>query len=226
MPLPALVVFDLAGTTVEDRGQVPTAFEAALAGGGVVVTADQVRAVRGASKRQAIAALVGDGPDAGARAAVLYAAFTQRLREGYATSPPRAIAGAAEAFAWLRARGTKVALSTGFDHDITGLLLDALGWTSDVVDTVVCGDDVTLGRPAPFLIYRAMERTGVVDVRQVAAVGDTVLDLRAGANAQAGWNVAVLSGAHDRAQLEAEPHTHLVASVAHVPRLFTGRAAS
>ena len=54
MTLPALVIFDMAGTTVEDRGQVPTAFAATLAANNITITADEITRVRGASKRQAI----------------------------------------------------------------------------------------------------------------------------------------------------------------------------
>ena len=53
-----LVVFDMAGTTIEDAGQVPEAFAAALAAYGLSVTDDELRAVRGASKREAIRLLV------------------------------------------------------------------------------------------------------------------------------------------------------------------------
>ncbi len=59
-----------------------------------------------------------------------------------------------------------------------------------------------------------MEQTGVASVRQVMCVGDTVLDLQAGRNAGARYVVGVLSGAHNKEQLEKEPHTHLIASVA------------
>lgn len=65
-----------------------------------------------------------------------------------------------------------------------------------------------------------MEATGVSDVRQVMTVGDTVLDLQAGYNAGVGLNVGVLSGAHQRAQLEQQPHSHLIASVAELDRLL------
>ena len=41
---PALVVFDLAGTTVEDAGQVPAAFVATLAEYGVSVGAEALPA--------------------------------------------------------------------------------------------------------------------------------------------------------------------------------------
>ena len=79
---------------------------------------------------------------------------------------------------------------------------------------------MTEGRPAPYLIFHAMEAAGVVDVRRVATVGDTTLDLEAGANAGVVWNVGVLSGAHDRASLEQAPHTHILTSVAALPTLW------
>ena len=78
------------------------------------------------------------------------------------------------------------------------MLLGRLGWAEGIVDAVVCGDDVTRGRPAPYLIFRAMEATGASSVHKVASVGDTTLDLQAGYNAGVRWNVGVLSGAHDR----------------------------
>jgi beta-phosphoglucomutase-like phosphatase (HAD superfamily) len=42
------------------------------------------------------------------------------------------IAGAAQAFATLRASGVKVAITTGFDREIQSLLLAALGWGARV----------------------------------------------------------------------------------------------
>ena len=64
---------------------------------------------------------------------------------------------------------------------------------------------MTRGRPAPYLILRAMEATGASSVHKVASVGDTTLDLQAGYNAGVRWNVGVLSGAHDRQSLETSP---------------------
>jgi phosphonatase-like hydrolase len=113
----------------------------------------------------------------------------------------------------LRARGIKVALTTGFDRDIATLLLSTLGWTRNSIDAVVCGDDVTSGRPAPDLILLAMKLTAVLDPAQVANVGDTTLDLESAARAGVKWNIGVLSGAHTREALERAPHTQLVQSV-------------
>jgi phosphonatase-like hydrolase len=216
-----LVIFDMAGTTVEDGGQVPASFAAALAEQGVTVTPAELNAVRGASKHQAILQLTPPGANRAERAAATYASFKQHLAHSFAGSV-RPIPGAPETFAWLRERNIKVALNTGFDRDITDLLLAALGWNEQLIDAVVCGDDVPQGRPAPYLIFRCVERTGITSVHRVASLGDTILDLQAAHNAGVTWNIGVLSGAHTGEQLQAQPHTHLIPSVANLPALFPG----
>jgi phosphoglycolate phosphatase-like HAD superfamily hydrolase len=67
-----------------------------------------------------------------------------------------------------------------------------------------------------------MQLTGVAGAESVANVGDTALDLRAGHSAGVRWNIGVLTGAHERSRMAAEPHTHLLASVAELPALFAG----
>jgi phosphonatase-like hydrolase len=208
-----LVVFDLAGTTVRDRGQVTDAFTAALALHDIAVTPEQLSRVRGSSKRQAVLRFIPEGPESARRAEQVYASFRQHLTHSYSSDGVEPLDGAEEIFRWLRTRGVRVALNTGFDRDLTEVLLTALNWKDAVVDAVVCGDEVREGRPAPYLIFRAMELTGTTSVHTVANVGDTVLDLEAGRNAGVRWNVGVLSGAHDRQLLERAPHTHILRSL-------------
>jgi phosphonatase-like hydrolase len=219
---PALVVFDLAGTTVEDAGQVPAAFVAALAAHGVPVTAEQLAAVRGASKRQALLQLLPDGPGRGQLAEEAYASFRRELAARFAAGV-RPVPGAEATFRTLKARGVRIAFNTGFDRDTTALLLSSLGWSSGVADAVVCGDDVPRGRPAPDLILRAMALTATSTPDVVASVGDTTLDLEAGHAAGVRWNVGVLSGAHGRERLERAPHTHILPDVGHLPALWDVR---
>ena len=214
-----LVVLDMAGTTVRDAGQVPQAFTSALAAPGVAVTAQEIHALRGAAKRTAILKLLPDTADRAARVDAVYETFRAHLAQAFAgTIEP--VPDARAAMAALRGLGLRVALNTGFDRDTTNLLLDALRWRDGVVDTVVCGDDVAQGRPAPYMIFRCMEATGVIDVRRVASVGDTVLDLQAGRHAGVALNIGVLSGAHGREQMQTMAHTHLLASVAELPGLL------
>jgi len=221
LELPRVVVFDLAGTTVRDDGQVPAAFAAALSEQGIRVTPDQITGVRGASKMDAIRRLVPPGPEQPRRVEAAYLAFQSGLRRRYGDGGVSSVDGAEATFAWLRARDVRIAFNTGFDRAITDLLLAALRW-SKVADAVVCGDEVRRGRPAPDLIRRAMELTGVRDPGLVATVGDTTLDLEAGHAAGVRFNVGVLSGAHERGRLEKAPHTHLLADVSELPSLWPG----
>ena len=138
---PALVVFDLAGTTVEDRGEVPAAYSAALARHGIVPTPEEIHAVRGSSKREAIAALVAAraGHPNPAVATAAYDDFRVELETRYAAGV-RAIPGAEAVFRALRARGIRIALNTGFERAIAAPLLRALRWDAGMADAVVCGD--------------------------------------------------------------------------------------
>ena len=55
-PRPELVVCDLAGSTIYDRGEVPAAFEQALREAGLAFDAAEVAGWRGASKREVVGA--------------------------------------------------------------------------------------------------------------------------------------------------------------------------
>jgi phosphonatase-like hydrolase len=217
-----LAVFDLAGTTLLDTGQVPAAFNKALGAGGLAVSAEQLRSVRGAAKREAIGVLVAerfglDDPGNTARIDAMYAAFKADLLARYQNEGVAFVPGTLKTFAWLREIGVALAINTGFDRVVTDAVIANLPWGGFAVDTVVCGDDVDQGRPAPLMILRAMAQTSVSQAVQVMTVGDTVKDLEAGNNAGVGINVGVLSGAHGRQQLQQVEHTQILNSIADLP---------
>jgi phosphonatase-like hydrolase len=211
-----LVAFDMGGTTVRDDGVVPHALRRALEPLGIRPTDAEVASVRGAAKRAALAALIERAAggtraiDVAAATEETYARFAAQLQAAYADGPVEAAAGAAELFAWLRDGGVKVALTTGFDRATRDLLLRRLGWDDGRLDAAVSAEDVAMGRPAPYMLFRAMETTGVQDVARLAAVGDTAVDLEAGTNAGARFVIGVLGGAHDLATLGRARHTHLL----------------
>ena len=220
-----LVVFDMAGTTILDTGQVPEAFQKVLGDHGITVTAEDLRSVRGASKRWATRRFVerqfpGAEAEIAGRTERIFQAFREYLSGRYKQEGVQLIPGTLETFCWLKSRKVKIALNTGFDRTLTDLLLQAVAFAPGLVSAVICGDDVPQGRPAPYLIFRAMEAAGVQSVHRVANMGDTVLDLQAGWNAAVRWNIGVLSGAHTKEQLEKAPHTHLIPSVATLPVLW------
>ncbi|MFI6101818.1 phosphonatase-like hydrolase [Lentzea sp. NPDC051213] len=208
-----LVVLDIAGTTVQEHGLVYRALaDTVIAAGG---SARDVGRWMGADKYEAISSMLGRS-----EVDAEFADFHDRLAKLYAETPPAPLPGVPEALAHLRSNGVKVALTTGFDRPIVDGLLDVLGWREGVLDAVVCVDDVPAGRPAPYMIFKAMERTGVQDVRRVLTAGDTVRDLDAGNNAGARYVVGVLTGSQTAEELGAVRHTHLLKGVAEIPTLL------
>ena len=222
-----LVAFDLGGTTVQDRGDVPAAFTAALDVHGLRVRDDALSRLRGRSKREALARLVMThdaeaAPDAiTARVEAIHTTFVEMLIDRFDREGVHPVAGAAETLRWLGARAIKIALTTGFERPVAQAILDRLHWAPPLFDALVCADEVAVGRPAPFLLFRAMERTRAVRARKVMAVGDTEADLLAAANAGVGYGVGVVTGAHSRDRLASRPHTVILDSVADLPGLWT-----
>jgi phosphonatase-like hydrolase len=220
-----LVVCDMVGTTVQDDGQVLDAFSAALVGNGIHVTPSELQQWRGASKRQVLRFFIErqfgtHDKENLARTQRTYADFRERLEENYTNDGARAIDGAEITFRWIAERGGKIVLTTGFDRTVANIILGKVGWRHALVDDTICSDEVSRGRPAPYMIFRAMEATGVTDVRRVAKVGDTAFDLMAGTNAGARAVVGVLTGSQGLEYLGCVPHTHIIPSVEELPTLF------
>ncbi|MDV8148004.1 phosphonatase-like hydrolase [Arthrobacter sp. B10-11] len=238
-----LVACDMAGTTIDEHGDVYVALARAVEETGAATTAEAVQEWMGADKVEAITALIerGGGTPAPDTVRNAFARFKQLLADSYAANPPVPLTGVEDAIRELQDRGIKVALTTGFSRDVAEPLLAGLGWTvaddggsipggngtaggskarhGIVLDAVVCADDVAAGRPAPYMIHRTMELTGVQDVREVLAAGDTANDLlaatRAGVTA-----VGVLTGKLNRAALAQYPHQHILDGVRNIPAIL------
>jgi phosphonatase-like hydrolase len=219
-----LVIFDIAGTIIEDHGEVLRAFAAALDQHGITYTDAELREWKGASKQEVLRHFVQrrGGADDETAVAAVYAEFRDGLERHYREQGVVPIAGAASAFAWLRERGVRLATTTGFYREVSDLILESTGWR-ELFAANISGSDVAMGRPAPFMIFRAMEAAGVTSVREVINVGDTPLDLQAGTNAGVRDVIGVLTGLHTLERLQREPHTVLLPSVAKLPEWIEER---
>lgn len=218
-----LASFDMAGTTIDEGGAVYAVLRDAVERAtGLQVPDDLLSRWSGTDKREAIVGiLTGIGGDV-ARTDTIFAAFSDDLTAAYEADPPVLLPGIAETVEQLRAQGVKVALQTGYRLEVAQNLLDVVGWkVGRDVDALATAEDVRASRPAPYLVFRTMEATGVVDVRDVLVAGDTVNDVTAGTRAGARFVVGVLTGAHTVAELGAARHTHLLSSVADVPELLS-----
>ena len=225
LPTIRLVVLDVGGTIVQDRGDVPEALQSAFAKYGITVTPDEIALWRGASKREIVRHFVEErstakGAAGAAQGAAVYADFNARAIEAYKDVPP--IAEAETAFRKLRRSGILLAATTGFGREIAASIFMRLGWEK-YFTAIVTSDDVAQGRPSPYMIFHAMEAARVSNVAEVIAVGDTPLDLRAGANAGVRGIVGVLSGTSKKDRLQPERHTDILSSVADLPDLIASK---
>jgi len=218
-----LVILDLAGTTVRDVGDPVAACLLRTIREMIGLEVPLASAVRvmGIPKPKAIAALLEEGlgvaePDVVSR---IHRGFVESMIEYYRGDPSVAeIVGTSEAFERMRRAGMKIGLNTGFSRDITTAIIERLGWDrAGLIDASVTSDEVVAGRPAPFMIHRAMALTGVVSCGRVVKVGDTPSDLWEGTNAGCGRVVGVCRGSHTRGQLAACPHTDLIEDVSFLP---------
>ena len=213
-----LIVLDVGGTIIEDHGDVPDALQSAFSKHGVTVTPDEIAQWRGASKQEIVRHFV--GPDKEKLVGAIYADFTARVIGAYKGVP--AIAGVEKAFQQLLQAGYLLAATTGFSHEIAASIFQRLGWEKYFA-AVISSDDVTQGRPAPYMIFHAMEATRVASVAEVITAGDTPLDLQAGTNAGVRGVIGVLSGASKEERLRPEPHTDILPSVAELPALIASK---
>jgi len=219
-----LVVFDLAGTTVDDRGMVLECFVKTVRAYDLQSTPEELNSLMGLNKREVLGMLAGrlyspGSPEAEQLADKAMTNFVERMSAAYERNL-NPIPGTEETFAFLHARGIKIATDTGFDTTIGGLIMEHLKWPGRLIDMAITSSEVPRGRPAPYMIFRIMEQLGILDVHQVMKVGDSPADMEEGFNAGCSEVVGVLSGAHTAASLGAYRHTRLIESVADLPALF------
>lgn len=220
-----LVVFDVAGTTVDDSGgAVLRCLVEAARAYNLAGSDEELNALMGMNKREVFELLAARRYPADREAAQrvsseALAAFIEAMRSSYERSL-RPLPGVEDTFAFLRERGVKIATDTGFDATINTMVMERLNWPGRLTDLSVCSSDVPLGRPAPYMIFYAMQHLGIFDVRRVMKIGDSPADMEEGYNAGCGEVIGVLSGAHTVATLGPTRHTRLLNSVADLPSLF------
>lgn len=225
-----LVIFDLAGTTVYDDHYVSDVLCEVLALHGYTITRKAADEVMGIAKPVAIRILLKQfypATAAAAPVAVIHEDFLTRMNSFYTHSENiREIEGCSDVFRSLQAQGIKVGIDTGFSRDITDIIIRRLGWDKEnLVDVRVASDEVEHGRPAPDMVFKAMVLTGITDVKSVAKVGDTPVDIMEGNNAGCGMVIGVLSGIGTAEELSDAGDAILVASVADITGVISSKSA-
>lgn len=212
-----LVVFDMAGTTVDEDNVVYKTVRAVINEAGYDYALEQVLEFgAGKEKEQAIRDVLAlDGqPHSDEEVAAIFANFKSRLAQAYAELNVREQHGASLVFRQLRDAGIKVALNTGYDRATAEGLLSKIGWQVGAdIDALVTACDVTNGRPKPDMIQQAMAQTGIDSAAHVAKIGDSQIDIHEGQNAGCGMTFGVTTGSQTVDLLQTANPTKVVASL-------------
>ena len=233
---PSLVVFDLSGTTVSDDNAVAKCLFQAGLHFGLKATLEDFEKTIGTNKihlyEHMLAQDNGLDVSIGSLETQRFPQFHDKALEifdhysvlmvSFYRNEVKAMPGAEDTFRWCKAKGIKVATDTGFHRDVHQAIMEGLQWKEKgLVDLCLDVEDTDgIGRPAPFLIHRAMQVLGVQSVHEVIKIGDTPADLLSGYNAGCRLNIGVLSGANESSVLEKYPHTHLIQDVTYLPTLI------
>ncbi len=234
------VLLDWAGTTIDYGSRAPTSvFKEIFRSSGIEITAAEARGPMGMAKREHIATLL--------RLPRIAAAWT----EAFATPPTDAdvdrlyqqflplqlatlarhcdlIPGCLEMVAACRERGIKVGSTTGYTRQLMDVVEPIAAEQGYRPEVVVCSDEVSAGRPAPWSNFRAAESLGVYPVAEVMVVDDTIAGIEAGRNAGM-WTVAVTRSGNalglSQAEVDALPASELDRRLAAAEAEFRGAGA-
>jgi phosphonatase-like hydrolase len=209
-----MVVFDMAGTTVDENNVVYKTLQKVINLAGFNFTLEQVLA-EGAGKEKLTAIrdimeldMMGHDEEL---ANEIYVNFVQELEIAYNSFELKPQAGAEVLFAALKSKNILVVLNTGYNKVTANSILKKLNWQEGVqIDGLITATDVNNNRPKPDMILLAMEKFGIKNASEVAKVGDSAIDIEEGKNAGCSISVGITTGAHTYDQLLAAKPDHII----------------
>jgi phosphonatase-like hydrolase len=233
----SMVMFDFAGTTIDDKTAVRDCLYEAAVEFDLKTDPEEVLMHIGTNKIHLYQFLIARSQgkpvtietferhkdaDTYEAAMKVFERYTELMIDYY-RNDIRPMPGAEETFRWLHERDIKVAIDTGFHRNVAQAIVEGTGWVRDgLVDLVVDVEHAPheRGRPAPFMMFHAMMELNIQSVHEVIKVGDTPADMLEGYNAGCAAVVGVLSGPLPFEQWGKYRHTHIIPSVKELPELI------
>lgn len=200
------IVFDMAGTTINEDNLVYKTLRHSIEKAGVNVSLDQVL-LHGAGKEKLNAIVdilraLGASTEVSLSAQEIHEDFLDRLATAYEKTPINAFDGVEELFTFCRENNISVILNTGYNRATATSLLQKLpDEINRLVDLLVTADDVENSRPAPDMILLAMAQLGINDPATIWKIGDSGIDIEEGQHAACGKSLGITTGAQTREQL-------------------------
>lgn len=199
------IVFDMAGTTVNEDNIVYKTLQKSLNLHGIEVDLNHVL-LHGAGKEkfQAIKDIITNSTFKLDELVQLeiFNHFLVELDHAYANFKVVPMKGSESVFAALKVLGIKVVLNTGYNRATAEGLLKQLGWLiGDQIDLLVTASDVLHNRPMPDMILYAKEQLQIDDTKHMIKIGDSCVDIEEGKKAACLYSIGITTGAQTESQL-------------------------
>ena len=214
-----MLVFDMAGTTINEKGIVYNTLYDTMKDYGLNVERYEMHMWHGANKCEVLNHYLGEKYKGDDKISTdireqLYTNFDKNLKERYFSSFDMKFIDdkMPDLFNSLREKDIKIALNTGYSKEIQTSIIEKLHM-NECIDDYISSEEVQRGRPYPYMIHKLMERHNIENPNSVMKFGDTQKDVLEGINAHCISSIGVLSGADDEKQLQDANADHILNSV-------------
>ncbi len=219
-----MVVFDLAGTVINENNLVYHTIHNVLVNAGYDVSLETVLTIgSGKEKFQAISDILHYEKVIISieELSLLYHKFLSQLQISYEKLPVNSFPFAEELFTMLHHHHILIVLNTGYNRSTAELLLEKVKWKPRVnYNLLITSSEVNNGRPAPDMIVRAMFMLGLKNADKIVKIGDSCADILEGHAAQCGMVIGITTGAQQREELQkVKPH-FIIDSLRELPALL------
>eukprot|EP01084_Bolivina_argentea_P225506 381050_1 len=213
-----MLVFDMAGTVVNESGIVYETLYQTMKSNNLNVTRDDMDKWHGFNKYEVLGKQLsidmGDAQNYQELQSKLFNDFDNNLHHNYFNTNSLKLIdnNIPELFNRLRTKGIKMCLDTGYGQEMQESIIKHLNMM-DFIDDYISSSQVKYGRPYPYMIYALMERHDIITPKQVIKFGDTPNDILEGLNANCYQSVGVLSGADGEQKLTDSGATNIINNV-------------
>ncbi|MBX2875118.1 MAG: HAD-IA family hydrolase [Saprospiraceae bacterium] len=202
-----LVIFDMAGTSINEDNLVYKTIQRMMTLHGVEVSLETVLELgAGKEKRTAIAdiaeVVLGSEGVSSNWVNGVHQAFKEALDRAYATEDMEVFPSVRKVVKNLRSNGIKVGFNTGYSRPVAERILVRCGVkVGEDIDALATADDVSNGRPAPDMIDLICQQLDI-PAEQSIKIGDSAIDIDEGRSAGVKWAIGVTTGAQTRQLIE------------------------
>ena len=214
-----MMVFDMAGTTINEGGMVYTTLFKTLQTMNLDVRGQEIDSRwHGINKYEVMDYYLykTHGDNSYLYKDETYSLFTENIINYYSNTDTISLMddNIPDLFNNFRERNIKICLNTGYSCEIQELLINKFN-IRDFVDDCISSEDVSKGRPYPYMIHSLMERNGICNTKEVIKIGDTRNDMLEGINAGC-HSAGVLSGVETSEELYLNNDVNIIDSVMHI----------